>query len=61
MQKFNENCSSGNFKNKFRVYYSSDITEEELENHVQNIIEEIEINKPEKHILDEKESIILKG
>lgn len=61
VQKFNENCSSGNFKNKFRVYYSSDITEEELENHVQNIIEEIEINKPEKHILDEKESIILKG
>ena len=61
VKKFNEKCSSGYFKNKFRVYYSSDITEEELETHMKYIIQEIEINKPEKHILDEKESIVLKG
>ena len=61
VKKFNENCSSGYFKNKFRVYYSSNITEEELENHMKYIIQEIEINKYEKHILDEKELIILKG
>ena len=60
MKKFNKNYSSDYFKNKFRLYYSSDIAEDELLNHMQNIVQEIEVNKPDKHILDGKELIILK-
>lgn len=60
MKKFNKNYSSDYFKNKFRLYYSSDIAEDQLLNHMQNIVQEIEVNKPEKHILDGKELIILK-
>lgn len=59
VEKFNKNCSSGYFKNEFKRYYSSDISEEELENHFRDIILEIDVNKPEKHILDEKELIVL--
>lgn len=61
VEKFNKNCLSGYFENKFKLYYSSDIAEEELENHLHDIVQEIEVNKPEKHILDEKELIVLKA
>lgn len=61
VNKFNKNCSSNYFIQKFKSYYSSDIDGDELEKHMEDIIQEIEINKPEKHILDEKYLEILKA
>lgn len=53
IKKFNENCISGHFLHTFKLYYSSCISEIEMEEHMKRIITEIANHKPEELIMDE--------
>lgn len=57
INNFNRNCCSGYFVNHFRLYYSSNISNEEMLNLMVKVIDEISHSKPEDLILAEKNLI----